>query len=143
MGQYAGVTSRASGPVLLYDGTCGLCAASVQLVLRHDPGGVLRFAPLEGAYGRAVRRDHPELNDVDSMMWVEPGHARVFTRSGAALRIARYLGGWWRLALLGWLVPRPLRDAVYRLIARHRHRLTRGGPQCVVPAPEQRVRFLE
>ena len=134
-------------PVLLYDGTCGFCAASVRLVLRHDRAGTLRFAPLQGAMGAAVRRRHPELERADSVVWVEPdgpaGPGVVLTRTDAALRIARYLGGWWHLARVGWLVPRPLRDAAYDLVARHRHRLLAGGPACLVPGPEVRARFLD
>jgi len=135
-----------TGPVLLYDGTCGFCAESVQLVLRHDPRGTLRFAPLQGALGTAVREGHPELDGVDSMVWVEPhpgGSSRVLTRSSAGLRIARYLGGWWHLARVFRVLPRPIRDAAYDLVARHRHRLLAGGPACLVPAPEVRARFLD
>lgn len=136
-----------TGPILLYDGTCGFCAESVQLVLRHDRAGSLRFAPLQGELGRAIRAAHPELDEVDSMVWVEPGPGgaagRVLTRSDAALRIARYLGGWWHLLRAGRVVPRPLRDRLYALVARHRHRLLAGGPACLVPAPEVRSRFLD
>ena len=139
--------AASGGPVLLYDGTCGFCAESVQLVLRHDRRGTLRFAPLQGSVGSAVRQQHPELDGVDSMVWFEPAGAgapaRVLTRSDAGLRIARYLGGWWRLAAAARLVPRPLRNAAYDLIARHRHRLLAGGPSCLVPAPEVRPRFLD
>ena len=136
-----------AGPVLLYDGTCGFCADSVQLVLRHDRRKTLRFAPLQGALGARVREQHPELEGVDSMVWVEldaaGDPARVLTRSDAGLRIARYLGGWWRLAGAGYVVPRRLRDAAYDLVARHRHRLRAGGPACLVPRPEDRARFLD
>ena len=133
------------GPVLLYDGTCGFCAASVRLVLDHDTDGDLRFATLDSAFGRAVRARHPELEDVDAVVWVERGVGgeRVLTRSTASLRVARYLGGWWRLAAIAWIVPRFVRDAVYRLIAKHRHRLTRGGPACLVPSAAERARFLD
>ena len=134
------------GPVLLYDGSCGFCAESVQLVLRHDRRGELRFAALDSRFGRAVLTRHPELAQVDSMIWVEPARGRtverVFTRSAAALQVARYLGGAWRLAGVTALIPRVLRDALYDLVARHRHQLTRGGPQCLVPTAEQRARFL-
>jgi predicted DCC family thiol-disulfide oxidoreductase YuxK len=106
----------------------------------------VRFAPLDGAFARAVLARHPELRDIDSVVWVEAeaGDAteRVLTRSTAALRVASYLGGWWRLATIARLVPRPLRDAVYRLIARHRHRLSRGEPHCLVPTASQHDRFL-
>lgn len=129
-------------PVLLYDGTCGFCAESVQLVLKHDRTGALRFAALDSAYGRRVLEQHPGIEHIDSMIWVDTAADRVYTRAAAVLRVAAYLGGVWRLALIAWLVPRLLRDAVYRFVAKHRHQLTRGGTQCVVPSPDQRARFL-
>jgi predicted DCC family thiol-disulfide oxidoreductase YuxK len=135
------------GPVLLYDGTCGFCAGSVQLVLRHDRRGTLRFAALQGAFGTAVRSRHPELARVDSVVWLEPARngreERVLVRSDAALRVARYLGGWFQLARLAALLPRPLRDAGYDLVARHRHRLLADGPSCLLPPPAVRERFLD
>ena len=83
-------------PVLLYDGTCGFCARSVQLILRHDRRGTLRFAALQGGYGAEVRSRHPELAGIDSMVWVEPATPgnpeRLWVRSGAALQMVRYLG---------------------------------------------------
>jgi len=137
----------ATSPVLLYDGACGFCAESVQLVLRHDRAGTLRFAALDSDFGRAVRGRHPELAGVDSVVLLLPAEQapngeRVLTRSAAALAVADYLGGAWRTARLARLVPRSLRDRVYDFVARHRHRLRPGGPQCVVSTPEQRDRFL-
>lgn len=132
-------------PLLLFDGTCGFCAASVQLVLRHDRRGTVRFAPLEGPTGRRILGRHPDLAAVDSVVWVDdPDGAgeRVLTRSTAALRVARYLGGAWHLARVGWVVPRVLRDALYDLIARHRHRLSAAADACAPPPPEERHRFL-
>jgi predicted DCC family thiol-disulfide oxidoreductase YuxK len=133
-------------PVLLYDGSCGFCAESVQLVLRHDRRGTLQFAALDGTFGREVLARHPELGQVDSVVWYDPGDGRssdrLLTRSAAALRVARYLGGPWRFASVAALVPRFLRDALYDLVARHRHSLVPGGPQCLVPTPDQRARFL-
>ena len=136
-----------AAPVLLYDGTCGFCAESVQLVLRHDRRGSLRFAALQGAFGRGVRSRHPELEGVDSVVWVEPAEdgrtERVLVRSDDALRVARYLGGPFNLARVAGLLPRAVRDAAYALVARHRHRLTAGGPRCLVPPPDARERFLD
>jgi predicted DCC family thiol-disulfide oxidoreductase YuxK len=135
------------GPVLLYDGACGFCGATVRLVLRHDRRGTLRFAALGGVYGERVAGRHPELAGVDSVVWVDPpGEGepeRVFVRSAAVLRVAGYLGGPWRVLLAAWAVPRPLRDAAYDLVARHRHRLPGAGEACVVPTPDQRARFLD
>jgi predicted DCC family thiol-disulfide oxidoreductase YuxK len=128
----------------LYDGTCGFCAASVQFVLRHERQHALRFAALESDLGAAIRARHPELAGVDSMIWVEPaaGGERVLTRSTAALRAARYIGGPWRAAAIAQLLPRTIRDAVYDVIARHRHRLASAPDQCYLPPPAARARFL-
>jgi predicted DCC family thiol-disulfide oxidoreductase YuxK len=133
--------------VLLYDGTCGFCAGSVRFLLRHDRRGTLRFASLQGAYGAGVRSRHPELAGIDSMVWVEPAAAgdaeRVSVRSAAALRIARYLGGIWSVALAAAIVPRGWLDRAYDLMARHRHQLPGASDTCLVPAPEVRARFLD
>lgn len=137
----------ASEPILLYDGTCGFCAESVQLVLRHDRRRTLRFASLQGEYGTLVRARHSDLDGVDSIVWVEPsddgGNEKVLVRSDAALRVARYLGGWWMLSLAAFVLPRALRDSAYNLIARHRHKLVGSGASCLLPAPEVRERFLD
>ena len=135
--------------LLLYDGTCGFCAESVQFVLKHDRRRrTLRFSSLQGPTALDIRARHPELDVVDSVIWFEPGDnaqpEMVLTKSSAVLRVLRYLGGVWRpLGVLAAIVPRALRDAVYDLVARHRHRLVRGGPACVVPTPEERNRFLD
>jgi predicted DCC family thiol-disulfide oxidoreductase YuxK len=132
--------------VLLFDGACGFCADSVRFVLQRDRRGTLRFAPLESDFGRGVLARHEGLRTVDSIIWVDApsgtGPERVFTHSTAALRVMQYLGGTWNLARLATIIPAPIRDAVYRFIARHRHRLSSGGPQCLVPTAEERARFL-
>jgi len=132
-------------PLLLYDGTCGFCNATVQLILRHDRKGVLRFAALESIRGSSILTEHPELEGVDSVVWVEVegSISRVVTRSAAALRVAAYLGGVWRLALVGSVIPAPIRDRLYDVVARHRHRLSRGAARCVIPPAEARHRFEE
>jgi predicted DCC family thiol-disulfide oxidoreductase YuxK len=134
--------ARSTTNVLLYDGTCGFCAASVQWVLRHDRRGTLSFAPLQGETARPILARHPELAGVDSVIWVGQG-GEVFVRSAAALQAARYLGGGWTVAArLGALLPRWIRDRGYDFIAKHRHALTKNGPECLLPTPEEKKRFL-
>lgn len=135
------------GPVLLYDGTCGFCARSLQFVLRHERSRrTLRFARLEGPFGIELRARHPELAGVDSLIWYEPPTPavpeRLFWRSRGAFRVAHYLGGLWSvLGSLGLLLPRYVSDAAYKWIARNRHRL--APEACLVPTAEQRRRFLD
>ena len=136
-----------SEPVLLFDGSCGFCAESVQLVLRHEKRRDLRFAALDGAFGRAVMMRHPELSGIDSAVWLEPATRdhpeRVWVRSAAALEVASYLGGAWRLAAMTRIIPQRLRDALYDSIARHRHHLSTSDPHCLVPTAAQRERFID
>lgn len=114
-------------------------------MLRHEKRHTLRFAPLESDLGRAIRTRHPEVGGVDSMIWVEGAggpRERVLTRSAAALEVARYMGGAWRLVTIGRFVPRTLRDAAYDFIARHRHRIAKPADQCYLPPPDVRARFI-
>ena len=134
-------------PVLLYDGDCGLCARSVQYVLRHEralSNRALQFAPLQGQFGTHTAAAFPAITTANSVVWLEPkiGSApRVLLRSDAALAVLNYLGGRWRiLAAVGRLVPRVLRDAVYNAIAVRR--LSIAAPACLLPTAEERARFL-
>ena len=134
-------------PVLLYDGECGFCAGSVQFVLAHeaaDRRDALRFAPLQGAFGAAVRRRFPHIVGVDSVVWFDPtcDDARALRiKSEAALSAVAHLGGIWRVvAMLGMLVPRVVRDVVYDAIAKRR--FEHAAPACLIPTTDARSRFL-
>ena len=78
-------------PVLLYDGVCGFCNQTVQMILRRDRRGQLRFAALQSEFGSSVIARHPELQAVDSVVYLDrsAGHERIFIRSEAALRVAQ------------------------------------------------------
>lgn len=134
-------------PVLLYDGQCGFCDRTVRFVLARDPGGTLRFAPLQGKPAGDLLRRHPALRGVDSLVWVERSGATdrgpPLVRSDAILAIANYLGWPWRVVGVFRLVPRVLRDWAYDLFARHRHRLFGRSDACALPGAETRARFLD
>ncbi len=78
---------RNSHPVLLYDGLCGFCDKSIQLILRHDRRKTLRFAPLQSSYAKAIIGRHPELQNIDSVILVERARARE--RNGFLRALAR------------------------------------------------------
>jgi predicted DCC family thiol-disulfide oxidoreductase YuxK len=129
-----------SAPMLVYDGECGFCSRSVQFILRHEQRHDLLFVPRESALGKELRRNF-RLEAVESMLWVCDGEVAI--ESGAVLRAANYLGGFWAvLAAVGSVVPAPIRNWVYRLIARNRRRLSSAAKTCYVPTAEQRTRFL-
>ncbi len=131
-------------PLLLFDGDCAFCARSVQFILRRDRRGTLRFASRSGLTARDLESRHPSLVGVDSLVWVdgEGSTERVLVRSDAAFAVARYLGGpWAAMAAVGAVIPRPLRDAAYDVVARNRKRF--GGPEvCAMVASEIRGREL-
>jgi predicted DCC family thiol-disulfide oxidoreductase YuxK len=136
-------TTRA--PVLLYDGVCGFCNKTVQMVLDNDRRGTMRFAALQSDYARSIVERHAELRGIDSVVFVEnmDGGERVFVRSDAALKITAYLGGFWKLFLIGRILPRALRDYFYDLFARNRYKLFGKYDTCMLPPPEVRSRFLD
>ena len=143
------VRAKEGQPILLYDGSCGLCARSVQFVLGHERASHnLRFATLQGERGRQALSADPKLAGVDSVIWLEPSDsgrpARVLVRSDAVLAVMQHLGGpWSALAAVARFVPRVSRDALYRIVARYRYRVFGREPSCLLPTPDQRARFLD
>jgi predicted DCC family thiol-disulfide oxidoreductase YuxK len=124
---------------------CNLCNGFVQFVIRHDPAGRFRFAALQSEAGRALLAAHgltpaAVAAEPESVLLLSAG--RLHSHSTAVLRIAQGLGGVWRLAGAGWLLPRAWRDAAYRLVARHRYRWFGRRESCMLPTPELKARFL-
>jgi predicted DCC family thiol-disulfide oxidoreductase YuxK len=134
------------GPVLLYDGVCGFCNGAVRTIIRFDRRGTLRFAALDSDFARAIIDRHPSLEDVDTVVFVDdPGQPeeKVSVRSAAGLRVARYLGGPWKVLLVAGLIPARLRDWLYDRFAGIRYRVFGKYDSCPVPAPDVRARFLD
>lgn len=129
-----------TGPTLLFDGVCNLCNGAVQFVLDHERDHTLRFAALQSPEAKDLLGDHPLPAGLDSVLLVEGGE--VFAHSDAALRVARHLRMPWRLLGVFRVVPRFVRDAVYRFVARHRYRWFGKSETCRIPTPELRARFL-
>ncbi len=145
-GTTASGTAPGTVPVLLYDGVCGFCNGAVQTILRLDPHGTLQFAALQSDYAAAVINRHPELAAVDSIVFVENPDKpveQVYVKSAAALRVADYLGGPWRLFKGAGIIPAPVRDRLYDGFARVRYRVFGTHDTCPIPAPEVRARFRD
>jgi predicted DCC family thiol-disulfide oxidoreductase YuxK len=139
-----GPAPRARAPgerILLFDGVCNLCNGWVRFVIRNDPLSRVRFAPLQSETGQWLLAAHRLPLTGESLVLIEEGKA--FTASDAALRVARSLAAPWPIFALFLAVPRPIRDAVYRWVARNRYRWFGRRDECMVPTPEQRRRFLD
>lgn len=125
--------------MIVFDGICVLCNGWVRFLLRRDRGRY-RFASMQSESGRALLSAHGlDVDDPSSFLLVEEG--RAWTDTEAIRRVLSGLGGAWRIAALIGLVPRFLRDPLYRIIARNRYRWF-GTTACTVPDPSQRSRFL-
>ncbi|MEO6392943.1 MAG: DCC1-like thiol-disulfide oxidoreductase family protein [Pyrinomonadaceae bacterium] len=137
--------SKSHELVMLYDGVCGFCNKSVQFVLDHDRRGTMRFAALQSDFGRALIARKPELEKVDSVVLLDSssGAERVYVRSTAALRLSGYLGGFWGLARVAYIIPRPIRDFFYDQFARYRYKFFGKYDSCMLPPAEVRGRFLD
>ncbi len=134
--------SHQFAPVILFDGVCNLCNGFVRFVIARDPAARFRFAALQSDSARRLLARLDGLGGIpDSVVLVDRG--RVYTRSSAALRIARGLPFPWSLARALIVVPRPLRDWVYDRVARHRYRWFGRKDVCMMPTPDSRARFLD
>ncbi len=134
--------SSAPLPLLLYDGECGLCARSVQFVLARDRRQRIHFAALQSTLGRSVAAAHGlDPEELSSMIFVDES-GRALVRSTAALEVSRDLRAPWSLGRFLLIVPRILRDGVYRVVARYRIRLFGTADSCRLPDPSTSKRFL-
>ena len=136
------VTIPRAGPVVLFDGVCNLCDRSVQFILDRDRAGVFRFASLQSDTGRALLVDHQLDPDALASVVVVDGD-RAFTKSDAALRIAKDLRFPWNMLTAFRIVPRFIRDAVYGWVARNRYRWFGTREACRIPTPDVAARFID
>ncbi|WP_281193936.1 thiol-disulfide oxidoreductase DCC family protein [Halorubrum sp. F4] len=128
-------------PVVLFDGVCNLCNGVIQFLIPRDPEGRLKYAALQSEAGQALleRHDFP-TEEFDSFVLVEG--ERTYTKSGAAIRIAELLGWPYRIAGVGRIVPRPLRDRLYEFVADNRYDWFGRKDQCMIPDEDVSDRFL-
>jgi predicted DCC family thiol-disulfide oxidoreductase YuxK len=145
-------------PIILYDGVCGLCNRLNQFVLRRDPDAIFRFASLQSPFAAPILAHHgADPQDLDTVYVVvnhdltnhdlakeAPSDERILPRSDAIIFVLKRLGGIWKvLGLFLQLLPRLLRDAAYRIVARNRYRIFGRSETCILPGPENRNRFLD
>lgn len=130
-----------SHPIVLFDGICNFCDASVNWIIARDRRGVFRFAALQSAAGERLQRERGlDPNALDTLVLVED--AGVYRKSGAALRVLRRLRWPWPIFIGLIAVPPFVRDFVYDFFARRRYRWFGRKEECMVPASEVRDRFL-
>ena len=126
--------------IILFDGVCQFCDKSVQFILKRDPNGKFSFSSLQSDTGIQLRKDYHIPEELDSIILIEG--EKYHSKSTAALKIARELRGGWKWLYILIVIPRPIRDAVYDMVARNRLKWFGEKTACELPPPDVRKRFL-
>ena len=129
-----------AGGIILFDGTCAFCERSVRFIATRD-GGYFKFGASQNEEGRALLAKYGTSREATRSLILIEGD-EISLRSTAVLKIARRMTAPWRWAAVFLLVPRPIRDAVYRVVAAIRYRLAGRSNACEIPPPEIRARLI-
>lgn len=127
--------------IIIFDGVCNLCNSSVNFIIKRDKKNVFQFASLQGNTAQdLIAKYDAERVGFDTFLLIK--NDKCFYRTDAALEIIKDLSGFWFLFRpFNWL-PRPIRDCVYRFIARNRYRIFGKMDKCMIPSPELKNKFL-
>ncbi|GAA0429728.1 thiol-disulfide oxidoreductase DCC family protein [Virgibacillus salarius] len=126
--------------VILFDGVCNFCDQSVQFILKRDKQEQFTFASLQGDAGQELLKRNYVPTNMNSFILIDGNKA--YFKSTAALRVCKELNGAWKLLYGFMIIPKPLRDFLYGVIANHRYEWFGQKQSCTLPSPETRKRFL-
>ena len=132
--------------IVFFDGVCNLCQGSVRYLIKNDKKGVLKFASLQGDYAKDFVNqkdfvDQTEIHSMQSIMFFDGKN--LYKKSTAVLKLSSLLGNWHQLLLLGYILPRFLRDWLYDIVANNRYRLFGKKDECMLPSKGLENRFLD
>ena len=127
--------------ILLFDGVCNLCNSSVTYVIKRDKKDLFRFAALQEPAGQQlIEKYQIDTSKTDSIILIE--NDKAYTKSTAALKVARHLGGAYPLLYVFMIVPNFIRNWVYDFVARNRYKWYGKKDSCMIPTPELKSKFL-
>jgi predicted DCC family thiol-disulfide oxidoreductase YuxK len=128
--------------IILFDGVCNLCDATVQFLIKRDRKDVFRFVALQSELGQEIiNYIGIDISKTDSIILYEPGKAYYY-KAQAALEIASEIGGFYSLLSVFKVLPNGLSNAIYDYVARNRYKWYGKKDACMLPTPEMRAKFL-
>ncbi len=127
--------------VILFDGVCNFCNAGINWIIKRDKQDRYRFASLQSPFGQSVlKKLNLPQNDFNTFILLEDDH--YYFRSTGALKVAKGLGGIWRLSYFLIFIPERLRDYLYNIVAKNRYMLFGKKEECMIPTMETKIKFL-
>jgi len=127
---------------VFFDGVCNLCNRSVNFFISKDKKEVLKFASLQSEYAQnTIPKELLNRENLDTIIVYSDG--QFYDRSNAVLKLCKILGGGFYVFLIGYLIPRFIRDGLYRFIANNRYRWFGKKLQCRIPTVDLKDRFLD
>ncbi|MFK5957309.1 MAG: DCC1-like thiol-disulfide oxidoreductase family protein [Lutibacter sp.] len=127
--------------IILFDGICNLCNSSINFIIKNDDKKHFLFASLQSDAAKEILLHLPSKNlNLNSIVLIENG--TIYEKSTAALRIAKYLNGGYKVLYAFIITPKFIRDWIYNLIAKNRYKWFGKKEHCMIPSPEIKCRFL-
>lgn len=126
--------------ILMFDDECMFCNSTVQFIIKKDPKRIFYFTPLNSDKGKTLKKKHSIPLNIDSFFLIKEG--RIYDKSSAALHVFKELKGPVKLLQLFLIIPKPLRDIVYKVFSKNRYKIKTNRNSCPLPNKEIRDRFL-
>ena len=128
-------------PLVLFDGVCNLCNSSVQFIIKNDPAGYFKFAPLQSEKGQEIlKRFNMKTDDYDTFILYKNG--QIYTRSTGVLHVLKHFNNYYRFFYFFIIIPSFIRDYLYNFVAGNRYRFFGRKDACMIPTPELKARFI-
>lgn len=125
---------------IFFDGVCVLCESSVRYILNNDKKQKFTFTTLQGKYAKKILKP-TDINALESIVLFDG--KKVYDKSTAVIKICLILGGWHKLFYMAYIIPKSLRDSVYKLIAKKRYKWFGKLDNCMIPSKKIKSRFID
>ncbi len=128
--------------IILFDGVCNLCNSGVQFIIKKDRKNLFKFAPLQSEFGQGILEKHDlKTKNMDTFVYAYMG--KTYTKSTAALKIAKELKRGWQLFYAFIIIPAFFRNFIYDLVAKNRYKWFGKKDSCMIPTPELKAKFFD